>query len=829
MDITLNGEAVFAEDSGMYTYAAEDATYFGPRDYVVGVGAAASIGTAVYASLADAMEAAEDGATIVLIADLAAEETIAIDRDNVTIDLGGMTVTGGAEKLFLVSAVNVTFVNGTVEAEAIAFEIAGNASASEGAVTFGEGLFVTSEDTAVLVSGTGALIVTGGTITGNTAIEVRGGTLTVTGGTLTAEDAGYALYEAAEEGTAVAMAIEGGTVEGKVYSENLAGYITGGKFTVEPSEEACGEDCETRFEDGFYIVIDVAALNDAREAAQAEVMGYAEEKGMSWEYIVEIAAEESDSALKAEAQAVLAAYEAIAESEDEPAVGEAKTAALGAVDALIAAFDVLKDDAAAQIDGAASEAGITAPEALYTAVESAATEEALAESLAAALEEIAAIEEQIALIGTQEQQLEGIAGAMQALGEALNGTAEGSEALESVREAVQRAEAAVAGGTNGEMSAETLESEYDALAAAIDGALDALAVEAEGAGADADGLRDSLEALGADNAELDALITAAVSAAEDVQAADAAEVQAAAEELAAAVEALTAQLVVENGAVAAINGGMERAVEALTGGQFAGAAEALEAAVIGTENAVFTALAEDIAAAETAIGSAVGQLAGESGSLASFADAFQAIAESIASLGEDAGALEEAVEAVEASIAAAESAEGGLDRLSAAVEGAAGADAVVEAAQTIFEGWTAEGGRIGGLEARLTAAKQAVGELSEEAQETIGASVTAAETALAELRESITSLTGAEDAAAAAEGILQDIAALQTSIEDIESDVRAAEEDSGSNLTWLYIVIAVVAAAAVAAVVIVLVRRRKTQAAETISEAPEDDTKQNKD
>ena len=96
VDITLNGEAVFAEDSGMYTYAAEDATYFGPRDYVVGVGAAASIGTAVYASLADAMEAAEDGATIVLIADLGDAHCSdrSVERDVGDRDCAGSCVDG---------------------------------------------------------------------------------------------------------------------------------------------------------------------------------------------------------------------------------------------------------------------------------------------------------------------------------------------------------------------------------------------------------------------------------------------------------------------------------------------------------------------------------------------------------------------------------------------------------------------------------------------------------------------------------------------------------------------------------------------------------------
>ena len=913
---SFSGEVNFAEGTQLYDYNTADARYIGLSDYVVSAGAVAAIGTTAYDGLQTAIDAAESD-TVVLLTSVTANETITItDGYAVTLDLNGMSVTGGdLEQLFLVDGVHFSVFNGSVTAQNTAFELIGNAGEFGRSMTFGTGLTVISvngtaisvsdsvildiraditakgyavaanegetgsieirvnggsltstDGTALylahsgavteimdgtvtgktgieLVSGTlnitggtvtgqtgielvgGTLNITDGTVTGQTGIELVGGTLNITGGTIAAsDDAGYALYIAkAEEGAEAAAAITGGTFEGKVYAEELTGFITGGKFAVEPAAEACGENCEVRLgEDGYYTVINVTALNEAREAAQAEVAAYAAENGMSLEYIRGLAAEESGSALKDEAQALLDAYDAIAKAEDVSAVGTAKDAAIDAVDALLAAFGTLKEDAAAQIDGAAAQAGITAPEGLYTAVEAAATEEELAESLEAAFDEIAAIAGYLEDIGGQSEALESIAGALETLEEALSGTAEDA-AITAAREAIARAEAAIAAGTAGEESSASLAEVYNELNSDREEALAALTQKAEEADEVLNAINDTLGAFGAlDGTEgFDAMLEEVGRAVETIKAGDTASLAAAAEEIGGIAQQIEEALLAADGAVAAVNGEMTSAAGTLkASGLFGSTAEGLEAAVIATEGATIESLAEDLAAAQAAIQTAVGRLAGEDGELAAFQEQFTAIAASVTSLGGDAGALEEALQGVGTSLGAIESSESDLDKLSAAAQGAADANAVVAAVEAIFQGWTADGGLIGELEARLTAANDAIGSLREEAQETIGAAIAEAEAALEELRGNIAAFSGAEDAAAAAEDILQEIAALQTSVDEIESDVSAAETDSGSDLTWLYVVIAVVAVAAVAVVVVLLVRRKKTQA-----NAEADDTK----
>jgi len=128
----------------------------------------------------------------------------------------------------------------------------------------------------------GSLIVNGGTITGDTGIEIRAGTLTVNGGTIsgtglfetrvtedgnTVMGAGiavsqfttnydtvviindgtitgeYALYEQnltttekdAEALEKISLSINGGTLTGNIFSENEVNFIKGGSFSVNPS------------------------------------------------------------------------------------------------------------------------------------------------------------------------------------------------------------------------------------------------------------------------------------------------------------------------------------------------------------------------------------------------------------------------------------------------------------------------------------------------------------------------------------------------------------------------------------------------------------------
>ncbi|MBO5378695.1 MAG: right-handed parallel beta-helix repeat-containing protein [Clostridia bacterium] len=76
--------------------------------------AVAQIGDTKYGTLAEAVAAAIDGNTIVLLSDVTIDELIKIEQ-NVTVDLGGHKVTSTAKKAFEVYA-NATITNGTIEA-----------------------------------------------------------------------------------------------------------------------------------------------------------------------------------------------------------------------------------------------------------------------------------------------------------------------------------------------------------------------------------------------------------------------------------------------------------------------------------------------------------------------------------------------------------------------------------------------------------------------------------------------------------------------------------------------------------------------------------------
>lgn len=57
-------------------------------------GKAAKIGTAYYASLAEAVAAAQNGETVVVIDNIALDATVVVDNKTMTLDLNGMTITG---------------------------------------------------------------------------------------------------------------------------------------------------------------------------------------------------------------------------------------------------------------------------------------------------------------------------------------------------------------------------------------------------------------------------------------------------------------------------------------------------------------------------------------------------------------------------------------------------------------------------------------------------------------------------------------------------------------------------------------------------------------
>ena len=300
----------------------------------------ATIGEYGYTTLAEAFASAATGDTIKLISDVTVENTISVRTKKVTFDLCGYTVYGAdIETLFRISNIVATFKNGTIEAQNVAFEIAGASGLSNNAVTFAEDLNIISEnDVAVFIYNSivlntsanitaknaaimgngqdarfpninvldgnitstdaaamylpqknGVTTISGGTITGTTGIEIRNGTLNITGGkivatgeTLTEAPNGngntvlsgaavavskyantgtlkvnisggelegvYTVYEknlnadgAQIDGSSVNLSITDGKLSGEIFSENKAGFISGGNYSELPKAEYFAE------------------------------------------------------------------------------------------------------------------------------------------------------------------------------------------------------------------------------------------------------------------------------------------------------------------------------------------------------------------------------------------------------------------------------------------------------------------------------------------------------------------------------------------------------------------------------------------------------------
>ena len=236
------------------------------------------------------------------------------------------------------------------------------------------------------------------------AEESTGVTLNITGGTYTATNAeGYAFFEKVDAAHApdvtpenegnIKISLAGGTYDGAVAATDAKSFISGGKYAENPAKELFAEGLEGAYygASGYYEVIesvsdDLGALLTAQANAQADVRGYAASNGMSWTYVQELSAN-AESALQAQAAALLAAYTDITTATNEYGVAQARLAAIDAVDALISAFDALKEAAIGEIDAEAGE-DVVVPTATYAAIYAAETEAELAALKAYALAEI---------------------------------------------------------------------------------------------------------------------------------------------------------------------------------------------------------------------------------------------------------------------------------------------------------------------------------------------------------------------------------------------------------------------------------------------------------
>ena len=254
--------AAFADDVGDDSVDSVSAAAIGEAgDDGVDSSNVAAIGDSEYATLAEAVEAAQDGDIIRLLTDATSSQVTIAKK--LTIDMGGHSVTGPDSAFWLnIDGGNLTITgNGTFTGYAAA-QVVGNQTPGGNAInstlTVKSGSF-TGTELGILYVGNGAtVVVDGGSITGgdNAAImgngtknssTDNGGTSlivndgTITGNTLSAGWRNCAIY-LPQWGTAV---INGGTITGTtgagivLRSGNLT--ITGGQIS---GKGTGGDDCK---------------------------------------------------------------------------------------------------------------------------------------------------------------------------------------------------------------------------------------------------------------------------------------------------------------------------------------------------------------------------------------------------------------------------------------------------------------------------------------------------------------------------------------------------------------------------------------------------------
>lgn len=207
----------------------------------------AAIGDYAYMTLAEAIAAAENGDTIVLIRDITVTETIQFSK-GIIFDLNGKTITSDLTEAdptvvnptFKYNGRNdITFDNGKIVTNGTAIELVGTGLMGVAEITLGEDLVIQSQSVGVYAHGglklityaditaRSAAIQTHGSISGITNIDVLGGNITSTNS--------VAMYLPQKLGT---INISGGTISGTTGIEVRNGTlnITGGTIIATGAE-----------------------------------------------------------------------------------------------------------------------------------------------------------------------------------------------------------------------------------------------------------------------------------------------------------------------------------------------------------------------------------------------------------------------------------------------------------------------------------------------------------------------------------------------------------------------------------------------------------------
>ena len=290
------------------------------------------------------------------------------------------------------------------------------------------------------------------------AEEGTGVSVSIEGGTFTAtNEEGYAFYEKVDEEHAPAVtpdnqdnlsvSIAGGTFEGKVESTNVTGFISGGMFKYRPAEDYMDPDFVTELQNGYYVPVESSALRAAQTNAQADVREYVAMLGMKWAEVLELEGEGDENAV-----ALVAAYNAIADTTSEKGVAKARLDAMDAADAFAAAqedaWEQAKADKIAELESWRDENanGLVIPRYIYTAMNSAADEEELNSYFEQAKAEIGDIYAYRNQITAQSEDLQTLKDTLTALNGALTGENNSfDELLANVEEAIGKAQSAIIG------------------------------------------------------------------------------------------------------------------------------------------------------------------------------------------------------------------------------------------------------------------------------------------------------------------------------------------------------------------------------------------------
>ena len=284
----------------------------------------AQIGEAKFESLQEAIDAANAGDTVTLLTDIALDATVKIPAGKtITLELNGKTVSmvkdatvaahnymitnlgnltiqdsvGGGKlsyeyvgaDLAMTYAANtitsepgsvLTVKSGTIEnltydKAVIAYAIDGRTNGSAGDVTINiEGGNITSKRQAVRIfanstTNTGALNISGGEFTGRVIIQnasekANKAALNITGGTFNAN--AYktdVLYVGGSNSATIAInaAVNGGTFNGEITDTNVAGFISGGTYSIRPAAELLADGYEVVVSDGVYGVAKKAVVS----------------------------------------------------------------------------------------------------------------------------------------------------------------------------------------------------------------------------------------------------------------------------------------------------------------------------------------------------------------------------------------------------------------------------------------------------------------------------------------------------------------------------------------------------------------------------------------